>query len=114
MAKKVQKPRPLKAIQWQDADWLWLAEVSKSLGLTRSDFVRRAALAAAEATANGMTPYFVRGGETPPQNMGANFFQDRKGLQKTIPGGDRGASAGRGAIAKQRPTPARNAVKGRG
>lgn len=107
---KVRKQDNLRPIRWQHHDWFRLGDVAKSVGLTRSDFIRRAALAAADAHQNGMTPYSVRGPKATPQNMGANFFRS-EGDTKKISGGDLGASVGRGAIAKQRPTPARNEVK---
>lgn len=110
MARKQEDGRLLRTIQWHDEQWLWLAEVAKSVGLTRSEFVRRSAHAAAQATANGMAPYFVMGGKATPQNTRTNFFRT-EGTTKKISGGDLGASVVRGAIAEQRPTPARNEVK---
>lgn len=110
MARKPEDTRLLRSIQWHDADWLWLAEVSKSLGLSRSDFVRRAALAAAKSSANGITPYFLSEAKASPQNTRTSFFRS-EGDQKKISGGDLGAGVGRGAIAEQRPPPERNEVK---
>lgn len=110
MTTKVQKSRPLRTMHWEDDDWMWLAEISKSLGLTRSDFVRRSALAAAEATANGMAPYFVMGPQATPQNIAPNAFLDPKETQKSNTGGVRG---GYGRIAQQEPAPnKRSAVSG--
>ncbi len=110
MEKKARVQDDLRSVRWPAGDWEWVGEAAKAVGLTRSDFVRRAALAAAEATANGMAPYFVSGAIASPQNTRTNFFRS-EGATKTSTGGDRGASVVRGAIAKQRPTPARNEVK---
>lgn len=68
MAGKLTGPESLKGMRWTIEDWEWLAEVAQSVGLSRSDFVRKAALAAATATANGMAPYFVNGGGATTQN----------------------------------------------
>lgn len=72
MAGKLTGTSSLKVTRWAAEDWEWLAEVSKSVGLSRSDFVREAALAAAMATANGMPPYFVGGPVGTTQNTRIN------------------------------------------
>lgn len=73
---KADEKKMLYAIQWQDSDWKWLAEIAQSVGLSRSDFVRKAALAAATAAANGMTPYFVKSPSGTTQNTRIGIFGD--------------------------------------
>lgn len=67
--KKQDTPKPMR---WPNADWDFLAVVSKSLGMSRSAFVRNAALTAAKATAAGLTPYSVAVAKSTPQNTRPN------------------------------------------
>lgn len=71
-------PQPMR---WRESDWTWLAEVAKSVGLSRSEFVRQSAMAAANATASGMTPYFVSGPKATPQNTAINDFSTKTAQQ---------------------------------
>ena len=73
-ARKTKLPPPM-PMRWHEADWLWLAEVAKSIGLSRSDFVRRSALAAASAVTSGMTSYSVAVTNVTPQNTHPNQFR---------------------------------------
>jgi len=72
MTHKTGKKPPPKAMRWGEAEWAWLAEVAKSVGLSRSEFVRRSALLAANAHAAGLSSYFVRGAQATPQNTRIN------------------------------------------
>ena len=87
---KVRKQENLRPIRWRHEDWFVLGDVAKSVGLTRSDFIRRAALAAADAHQNGMTPYFVSGPKASPQNTRINLFRPA-GDQKLATGGGQDA-----------------------
>lgn len=69
MDEKKSKAAPTRPIRWHDADWIFVGEVAKSVGLSRSAFVKRSALLAAEATRAGLTPYSVSG---TPQNTRPN------------------------------------------
>jgi hypothetical protein len=80
-AERASKEKILESIQWRTADWLWLAEVAKSVGMSRSAFVRESALLAAKATAAGLTPYFVSGAKAPPQNTAINDFSNQTAQQ---------------------------------
>ena len=71
---RASRDKVIEGVQWRTEDWLWLREIAESVGLTRSAFVREAALAAARATANGLTPYFVVRPKAPPQNTAINDF----------------------------------------
>lgn len=82
--------KALQSIQWRHEDWFRLGDVAKSVGLTRSDFIRRAALAAADAHQNGMTPYFVSEPKASPQNTRINLFRPA-GDQKLATGGGQDA-----------------------
>ena len=72
MPQQESKLRTLKAVRWGDSEWEWLAKIAKSVGMTRSEFVRQSAMTAATATSAGLTPYFVGGPKVTPQNTGAN------------------------------------------
>jgi len=74
MTQKTGKRPPPKAMRWGDAEWIWLAEVAKSVGLSRSEFVRRSAMLAAQAASAGLAPYFVSGPKATPQNTAINDF----------------------------------------
>ena len=74
MARERCNGKSIKTTRWAEAEWLWLAEVSKSVGLTRSEFVRQATLTVARAAASGCVPYFVSGHAVPPQNTAINDF----------------------------------------
>lgn len=69
MVAKNSKMLPPRPMRWHESDWAWLAEVAKSVGVSRSEFVRRAALLAAKATEAGLTSYSVSG---TPQNTRPN------------------------------------------
>jgi hypothetical protein len=90
-------------IRWRQKDWDDLQKVAQSLGISRSEFIRGAALKAAEAVQAGSIPYFVDEAKDSLQNMGASFFRP-EGDQKIDCGAGNSASPGRGAIAKQRAT----------
>lgn len=47
------------AIRWENKDWDWLADVAKRAGMSRSEFVRNAALSAAATVERGGVPYYV-------------------------------------------------------
>ena len=72
MDAKKSKAAPTRPIRWHDADWIFVGEVAKSIGLSRSAFVKRSALLAAEATKAGLTPYSVGGARATPQNTRPN------------------------------------------
>lgn len=88
MDAKKQKQAPPKPMRWNDADWVWLAEVAKSIGLTRSAFIRQAALTAAQSAAIGLHPYSVQGPKATSQNTRINFF-GTEGTTKAATGGGR-------------------------
>jgi hypothetical protein len=75
------------AIQWQSSDWEWLAEIAHAAGLSRSAFVRKAAMAAATATANGVAPYFVGAPKATTQNTRIGISGDN--VNGNVNAGDR-------------------------
>lgn len=81
MTHKTGKKPPPKAMRWGEAEWAWLAEVAKSVSLSRSEFVRRSALLAANAHAAGLSSYFVSGAKATPQNTAINDFSNRTAQQ---------------------------------
>lgn len=101
MEKNQVKKQNLQPIRWQESDWSALADVAQSVGMSRSDFVRSAALHAAKAVKAGVTPYFVGEANASLQNMGASFFSCEAD-QKIGSGRDNSASTVRGAMTKSR------------
>ncbi|MYM83050.1 hypothetical protein GTP44_13925 [Duganella sp. FT50W] len=101
MAGKLTGTASLKVTRWAAEDWAWLAEVAKSVGLSRSDFVRKAAMAAATATANGMAPYFVEGPSGTRQNTRTNLLEQKSTSVEVRASGAKGV-----ASAKRAPTKA--------
>lgn len=91
MEAKKSKAAPTRPIRWHDADWALVGEVAKSVGLSRSAFVKRAALLAAAATAAGLPPYFVSEAKATPQNTRINLFLT-EGKQKLAAGGGQDAA----------------------
>lgn len=85
MTTKKQAPATLKAIRWDDQDWLMLATIAKRMGLTRSAFVKRAALGEAGKVLAGAAPHYVSGPQASTHNGGANTFSNAKRLQKRVP-----------------------------
>ncbi len=85
------KTKALQSIQWPDADWDYVGEVARSIGLTRSAFVRNAALNAARAVAGSVSPYSVGEAEATPQNTRIKLFSGEAG-QKLAPGGGQDAA----------------------
>ena len=72
MDTKKAKRTPPKPIRWDDAEWAWLAEVAKSVGLTRSGFIKFAAHSMARATQAGLPAYSVGVAIATPQNTRPN------------------------------------------
>jgi hypothetical protein len=107
MAAKKQSCANLKAIRWDLEDWQLLATIAKRVGLTRSAFVKQAAMREAGMVLAGAAPHYREG--TPgaiPDNGGANTFSEAKLRQKRVPE-ERGASAEvkpKPADARKKPT----------
>lgn len=72
MAAKLSGVESLKAMRWPQDEWAWLAEVAKSVGVSRSEFVRRSAIGAAKALELGLSPYSVIGAGATTQNTRPN------------------------------------------
>ena len=69
-------------IRWDVDDWAYVGDVARSSGLSRSAFVREAALAAAKATAAGLGPYSVIAAQAATQNTAANPFSPSRAKQE--------------------------------
>jgi hypothetical protein len=100
MAGKVMGKESFKTIRWPQEDWAWLDQIARSVGMTRSKFVREAALAAAEATANGHTPYFVEGPKATRQNTRTNLFEKKSPSGEERTTGAAGVASAKGATTK--------------
>jgi hypothetical protein len=90
--------KALQSIQWVDTDWDYIGDVARSIGLTRSAFVRNAALNAARAVAGSLSPYSVDGATATPQNTRPN--QSRNPIAKQG-GGELGGGRSRTRSAPQ-------------
>lgn len=72
----------IKPVRWKSSEWELLGRVAKSIGMTRSELVREAALQRAKAVAPS---YFVGRGEATPQNTRPN--DSGLGLRQQAEGG---------------------------
>ena len=72
MEAKKSNAAPLRAIRWNESDWTFVGEIAKSIGLSRSAFVKRAALASAAAVSAFGSKYSVDGATATPQNTRPN------------------------------------------
>ena len=82
---KQQQTLAMRHMRWPQDQWEFLGEVAKAAGLTRSEFVRDAAMAQAARMAAGL-PYSVSG---TPQNTGANQFLTSNAKQGRVGSGGR-------------------------
>lgn len=62
----------MKAIRWDETDWEMVGKLAAKTGMTRTDFVKRATLAAAAEVLAGGVPYFVKGPQATTQNTRIN------------------------------------------
>ena len=88
MEGKQSKARVAMPTRWDAADWAYLGEVAQSIGKTRSDFIRTAALNAAKAIRSLSPSYSVEGPKATSQNTRINFFGS-EGDIKAAAGGRR-------------------------
>lgn len=92
MAAKKQSSENLKAIRWDLEDWALLATIAKRVGLSRSAFVKQAAMREAGMVLAGAAPHYAGGPTVAPHNGGANTFSGAKRRTKRLPE-EGGASA---------------------
>lgn len=74
MEEKQQAKHNIRPVRWQENEWLWLADVAKSVGLSRSEFVRRSTMEAAKAAMVFSPAYSVCGAPATQQNTPTNHF----------------------------------------
>lgn len=82
MAAKKQSAANLKAIRWDQEDWAMLATIAKRVGVSRSAFVKRAAMREAGLVLAGAAPHYAGGPTVTPHNGGAKTFSGAKQRQK--------------------------------
>lgn len=87
MKAKESKARTGQPIRWAAADWVYLAEIAKAIGTTRSDFIRTATLNAAKAVEAVSPSYSVGGATATPQNTRINLFPGEAGTKLDTGGG---------------------------
>ena len=88
MAAQKKSALAMQHIRWRQEEWVWLAGISKPLGISRSEFIRRATIGAANALNMGLSPYSVQGAKATSQNTRINFFET-EGNTKADTGGGR-------------------------
>lgn len=89
MATQNSSTRAIKPMRWTAEEWDYLAGVAKAIGMTRSAFVRTAALNAARATQSLSASYSVDGATATPQNTAANQLAPSTAKQGRGEGGGR-------------------------
>ena len=97
MEVKKKKQAPPKPMRWPEDQWNFVGVVAKSLGMSRSAFVRNAALTAAKATAAELPPYSVAVAKSTPQNTRPNHFDHSIAQQRS------GRSGGGGSRSRSKP-----------
>jgi hypothetical protein len=89
------KLQQMKAIRWDEDDWEMLATLAERVGLSRSAFIKQAALGEAAQVLAGAAPQYVSGPKASTHTGGANTFSEAKLRQKRLPeeGGAGGPTA---------------------
>lgn len=87
MATEKRKARVPMPVRWAIEEWAFLLEVAHSIGTTRSEFVRTAALNAARATQSLLPSYSVDVAKATPQNTRINLFPGEAGTKLDTGGG---------------------------
>ena len=82
---KQQQTLAMRHMRWPEDQWVFLGEVAKATGVSRSELVREAAMAYAARKAAGL-PYSVSG---TPQNTAANNFPTSNAKQGRVGSGGR-------------------------
>ena len=107
MSEKKPQHENMKAMRWNVEDWEMLAKIAARVGLSRSAFVKRAALGEAGLVLAGAAPHYVSGPQASTHNGGAKTFSNAKQTTKRVPE-EIGASAEvkpKPADARKKPTP---------
>lgn len=84
MPAKKQSAANLKAIRWDQDDWTMLATIAKRVGVSRSAFVKRAAMREAGLVLAGAAPHYAGGPTVAPHNGGAKTFSNAKQATKRV------------------------------
>ena len=95
--KKLNLSQPMR---WDAKDWAWLDEVAKTLGISRSEFFRNAALEAAKATTSSQPPYFVGCQSGTRQNTRTNLLEQKSPSGEVCSTGAEGVALAKGATTK--------------
>lgn len=89
----------VKTVRFPKEDWAIVAALATKLGVTRSEFIKRATMEAASRVLAGAAPHYAGGPTVTPHNGGANTLVHAK------QGAKRGTES-RGASAEVKPRPA--------
>lgn len=90
----------VKTVRFHKEDWAIVAALSAKLGLTRSEFIKRATMDAASRVLAGAAPHYAGGPTVAPHNGGAKTFPTAKRAAKRVP-------EGRGAVSPPPEAPAK-------
>ena len=93
---KKRDQRDVKAIRFPKEEWAIVEALASKLGVSRSEFVKRAAMQEAARVLAGAAPQYVSGPKASTHTGGANTFSDAKQTEKRAPAGARrmGPTAG--------------------
>lgn len=72
----------VKTVRFHKEDWAIVAALSTKLGVTRSEFIKRATMDAASRVLAGAASHYAGGPSVNPHNGGANTFSEAKLRQK--------------------------------
>ena len=89
----------IKTVRFPKEDWAIVVALSTKLGISRSEFIKRATMREAGLALAGAAPHYQEGPRAIPDNGGANTFSNAK--QTTKRGRDE-----HGASAEVKPKPA--------
>lgn len=82
---KKRDQRDVKAIRFPKEEWAIVEALALKLGVSRSEFVKRAAMQEAARVLAGAAPHYVSGPKASTHNGGANTFSDAKQRTKRLP-----------------------------
>lgn len=95
MTTQQKKKSGMWGIQWDNQDWAYVGVVARSIGMTRSAFIRNATLNAAYAAHGGFSAYSVDVARATPQNTRINLFPGEAGTKLDTGGGQDAADRSR-------------------
>jgi len=75
----------VKSVRFPKEDWDIVGAMATKLGVSRSEFIKRATMREAGLVLAGAAAHYVSGPTASTHNGGANTFSNAKRLQKRVP-----------------------------